>query len=323
MPVNKKVIERERILDSLLRTPNGISYEQLQKKLYKRHIDVSIRTIKEDIHRMMKYGSAKLKFFRKKGGHSVFVRYENIAVSPVTEDIKNKLRKKWDNPHFLLAASIVEHLGDSISVEQFNQAVDFNVNTELTGIEFFNELLNSIINRNCVTIDYKPFSKNPVSVTVSPYVLKEYNNRWFLICRTLGRSNYFTNALDRIRNVRPTPSATYEEPDYEYIRDCFNSVVGITDAFRRDKKIEKIRLKVTKALFNYIETKPIHPDQEVRPLKDGKHYHIDLNLKVNYELIHLLIGLGSGLKVIYPKSLQKSVADEISKISDLYNITRK
>lgn len=40
-----------------------------------------------------------------------------------------------------------------------------------------------IVNKRVIDIEYHPFGKEACTIRVSPYYLKQYNNRWFLIAK--------------------------------------------------------------------------------------------------------------------------------------------
>lgn len=69
-------------------------------------------------------------------------------------------------------------------------------------------------------------------------------------------------AIDRIVGFEPMHQVEYiENKDIDFV-EYFDDVIGVT--VPNDKSIEKIRLKIDKARYSYIESKPIHPTQTVK-----------------------------------------------------------
>ncbi len=95
----------------------------------------------------------------------------------------------------------------------------------------------------------------------------------------------------------------------------FENVVGMTLSQAPVRDV-KIRADYTQA--KYLRALPLHPSQS-EMIGDG--YSIfSYRLKLNYELVHEILGFGSGVKVIEPKELQIMVAEELSKTLAQYNL---
>ena len=93
---------------------------------------------------------------------------------------------------------------------------------------------------------------------VHPYLLKEYNKRWFLFVGTeYGAVLNF--AIDRIDGFKPMPHIKYIEPDDD-LESRFDDIVGVS--IYKDSVVETILLWVAKGQYPYIKTKPIHGSQK-------------------------------------------------------------
>ena len=327
MPVDKKVFSRLKLLDNLLRRPEGISYRQMQEILASEGHTVSIRTIQKDIETLKKdYGAA---FREGRSGHQILVRYQDVTNSTLASDAsatrikeaREKLEKELFFPHLLFAASMLEHLAEGNPVQQFIDAVDFDYNGDLTGIEFFPDLLRAIINRTCVSFTYKPFNAESFSVTVSPILLKNYNQRWYLICMSTVDGRYYIDALDRIQGeIVFADEIPFKEPDYNYVRDCLSYTYGVGNAFNDAVPIEPIVLKVSSEYYPYLKTKPF-PEQEAYE-EDGQ-YIVSFKLKINKELKNRILALGSDAEVLAPKTLRDDISLIVNKMNRYYAVTTK
>ena len=78
-------------------------------------------------------------------------------------------------------------------------------------------------------------------------------------------------------------------------------------------------LRVSNNRFNYIKTKPLHLSQRIVLEEDG-FTRIKINVKINKELISLLLSFGPDVEVLSPASLRKEMENKISAMSDRYNI---
>ena len=130
----------------------------------------------------------------------------------------------------------------------------------------------------------------------------------FLKVLTLGHY-----ALDRIER--------FEEIDMPYVEsevdfsEYFDDVIGVTVP-ERYEPVDVI-LRVSNNRFNYIKTKPLHLSQRVIG-EDSNHTRISINVKINKELIALILSFGPDVEVIAPENLRKEVAQRISAMNNNY-----
>lgn len=202
--------------------------------------------------------------------------------------------------------------------ESTNSVVSFQRNQYLKGMqEWYKLLFDFIVNRQTVELKYHPFGKDVMTVTVSPYHLKQYNSRWFLIAKRKdfdGLSNY---AIDRIEQVESSNSPFEPLPDGFSFEDYFSDVVGVSVV--DGAPVEEVVLYVAPKRFFYIDSKPLHESQRTNrhPLDDGR-YEVKIYVQDNYELRSLLRSFGSEIEVVSPQSLRKKMIDEVSALNKLY-----
>ena len=157
---------------------------------------------------------------------------------------------------------------------------------------------------------------------LSSVLLKQYNRRWFLICHRHHQDTaypYLVLSLDRIEgSIMADSKAHYEKPDYDYIQESISMTIGVSHLFNDKNRPRNIKLKVSSSQYNYLRTKPIHPDQEWTGPDDDGNYLLKVKLRINYELIHLLLSYGDGLEVKSPTILRKVIAEETQSILTLY-----
>ena len=64
--------------------------------------------------------------------------------------------------------------------------------------DLFSGLLQAIIKKRVLRIEYAPFGKDSYSERIYPYHLKQFNDRWYLIAQAVGYDTLGHYALDRI-----------------------------------------------------------------------------------------------------------------------------
>lgn len=329
MPVDKKTSARHLLLDKLFRTSDGLSYVQIKKELADKGISVTVRTIQQDISSFENdYGATFEKGRRK--GHSVLIRYRDITKSVLDRSrvtdwiiqMSEKIQKDNDlYPHYVLASSIIQHLVDGNSIEAFYDSVDFGSNKDLTNIELFGDILKAIINKQCISFFYKPYNRETRFVTVSPYKLKQFNQRWYLICKTIGYDRYFLDALDRIEGGISISDTKYEEFDNRRLGGIFDTI-GTTSALDDNCMPEDVVLKVSKKRYPFIESKPIHSSQTCIETNEDS-YTITLHVKINPELESTILYFGDDVEVLMPLPFRYRIQNIINNLATKYNLTTK
>lgn len=335
MAQNKNALLRYRTIDRCLRNTgrrwtlqdlvdacSGALYEYEGKQDL-----VSTRTVQLDIQMMRsdRLGyEAPIEVYKKK-----YYRYANpdysISNRPLSQhdiDVLNRtidiLRQFDEFDRFHDMADVVSRLQDKVATASNRRPiVDFERNPNLKGLEHLNALYDIIASRQTVYINYRSFnSRKPVPYILSPYLLKEYRNRWFIFGSRVGDMKLFNLALDRIVDFHVCPDIPYKE-NQDFGEDFFDDVVGVTKHERLKK--EKIMIWADNSQANYILTKPIHASQRLieKDKIDGS-MTFELDVVVNCELITQLIGFGAGIKILSPQSLADRIDDIFRKGAELY-----
>lgn len=209
----------------------------------------------------------------------------------------------------------LEDLAERLNIKEQPEIISMSKNIEENST-MLAELYRAISSMAVINLYYHTFDdNNEKSVELSPYLLKEYNNRWYLIASPFDSDRILSFALDRINRIEYTSGHKYKMPSEDFI-ERYEDVVGIT--FYEDRPIERILFWVSDYSKNYVRTKPIHGSQrnlssaeqqklheEYPQLQNGNFYTIDCI--ENYELIRELSSFGAELIVLYPLHISKRV----------------
>jgi predicted DNA-binding transcriptional regulator YafY len=166
-------------------------------------------------------------------------------------------------------------------------------------------LYESIVNKKVLKILYKSFTARESTVfTVHPQLLKEYNNRWFLIC--LQKGSMYNLALDRMEKIETDEKAEYIDKELDG-DEYFKDIVGVTVS--ETMKPKNVVFFVDSSNAPYVKTKPFHKSQEiVSETEEGTVFKICV--QINYELERLLLGFGDSLIVHKPRKLRLKMEDK-------------
>lgn len=274
---------------------------------------VSKRTTQLDIQLMRseKLGyNAPIEVYDKK-----FYRYADDEYSitdiPLTEtDINvltetvSMLKQFKDFSLFSDVSDILQRLEDKIYAEKSHSrpVIYLDKNENLKGLHFLDELYQAIIKKVVIKLTYKSFKSSEEQVFYfHPFILKEFNNRWFLVGKKKASHPITNLALDRIVAIDFDFNIPFIDEDFD-AEQFYKDVVGVT--VNQGLRAQKILLWIDKDNAPYVITKPFHHSQKV-VAEDEDGLVISLKLKINYEFERLILGFGECIKVLEPESLQK------------------
>lgn len=228
---------------------------------------------------------------------------------------------------------LIDNLGVKLGVVATeHRAISLSENPFTFNPEHFSRLFTSIIQKRTVQVDYQPFGKDKRSYTLSPYLLKEYNRRWFLIAAD-EQERLLTLSLDRIKSV-DYASKKYKPSKYDW-EEYFEDIVGVTrlrNAEGQEVKAVEILFWVSEQTLPYVLAKEVHSSmrrlasreeelrQEYPTLEGGAFFMI--KCIPNYELYRELASFGEDLVVLFPKEIQDEVYTRLNRMVDRYKHVR-
>jgi predicted DNA-binding transcriptional regulator YafY len=267
-----------------------------------------------------------------KDGRSVYRRYSDLNFSinnqPINEyeasqlkEVLITLNRFKGMPQFEWVNDLSTRLESSFGLLTSDKPViDFENNPYVSGLEYISDLYRAIIYRTPLEIISKSFRKNNIEeYKLHPYYLKQYNNRWFVFGYNVSEAKIFKKALDRIESIKELKTEFINsEINFE---EYFEDAIGVT--LKDDQKPQKVKIRVSKDLWPYIKTKPIHESQSsgnkenLNTLENG-YIDITLNVVLNYELESKILERGEGFEVLEPIELRNSLAKRISFLAEKY-----
>jgi predicted DNA-binding transcriptional regulator YafY len=189
--------------------------------------------------------------------------------------------------------------------EDKRSAIQFESNPLLKGLEFLNPLYQAVIHQTPMLIEYQSFkARKPISNLYHPYLLKEYRNRWFLICKPKKGTALLTLALDRMHSIQVQVQEKFMAYKGVDFTSYFDDLIGVTKTEK--DRAHKVILHVDAKNLPYVLTKPLHPSQVLLKKEDDGGI-IRLDVILNFELEREILGFGEAMKVMAPKMLQARI----------------
>ena len=345
MPVNKDALKRYRIIDRLLSNPNrDFTTEQILKYVNQECPNVSKRMIQKDIKALEEEFGKQM--VRNAGGRGT-VRYadqsEPLFYQQLTEDEEEVLRE------VLRSIGQFEGLDNFTWLDLLRKKLEMKENgSELPYISFskneglcmpptlLGRLFNAIARKQVIKLTYTPFGKAPRQFSVHPYQLKQFNDRWFLLCCPLGSEQFPFNPefimnlpLDRI-----SEQFTYLDEE-EYIptpvdlKARFDEIIGVT--LIMENEIEDIYFAVKAEQLDYIRTKWLHTTQIELDEESQEEYRakypslrdcvfFSIECRENNELYNRFASYSDSLVLVEPEYMRNRLQKKLASAAANYDM---
>lgn len=355
MPANKNAETRYKILDQLLANRyHHYSTGDLLELVNEELVEMSMKPIKR---RSIEYDlnylengpfQADIEHYQidevsrnnpdktvKKNCHRYRDRSFSIYQQKMSDDEKHilgeamKLLGQFDG---LPNLDGLEKLRAGLEIKSDRQIISFTKNP-IEDRNILGKLFTAISHKTVVELHYHRFDTPDIerTVIVHPYLLKEYNRRWYLIAAAEGDEKLLNFALDRIDKVVSLPTHHYMEYEGD-LNERFEDIIGVT--LNEGRPVQKILFWVSDRSKDYVMTKPLHESQRhyrgetedalrlQYPMLDGGAF-FSIDCIENYELIRELCSFGEDLIVLTPADIQDAVINRVSKMYEKYCNVRK
>lgn len=330
MPINKNAFLRYRIIDGCLTntlTPylsKARIIEKIQESLGEK---ISSSQFDKDIAAMRLEFGAPIVYHRIEKGYYYSDRTFSLNTFPLTPEEITALD---------FSTSVLKILKHSGLFNQFEGAIDKVISgyrvgrilgksdgeiiqveapLEDAGARWIEVLYKAIIEKQTLKINYQPFGKEVKAHIYSPYLLKEYRNRWYLAGYSVRAKNAIVLALDRIRSVEPASEVYFNDPGFNG-KEYFKYSFGVTHRYTDSP--EKVLLSFTPQQAKYVLSQPLHHSQKLI-LENPEEVQVEMEVYVTQDLVMTILSYGDGVRVLQPQSLVDSMKETIDKMKALYD----
>lgn len=183
--------------------------------------------------------------------------------------------------------------------------IHFEKNQLLKGLHLLPDLYRYVQEKARLQIQYQPFDQPASTFEFHPYLLKAYNNRWFVIGFQETQKKLWNLSLDRIQRVHPVVG-TFRPNIYFDPASYFDKIIGVT--LPEDDELTEIELEADNTLVPYLITKPLHNSQ-VLVSQNHKTSLLTLQIIPNYEFYAIVSSHLPRLIVIKPLSVRRKMED--------------
>lgn len=328
MPLNKSAYIRYRVIDQCLTNSMHAwpTKEYILEKVEEVVGPVSLSSLEKDFGKMRELFNAPIQYNRAHNGYHYTEVGFSIKEFPLTEEEIEALdfstavlQVLKQTPIFKRFEGAVEKVISGYRAGKLLGKEDADIiqvesPVSDSGSQFIDPIYQAILHNQPLLIRYQSFVTEASEHQFSPYLLKEYRNRWYVVGFSEQKSNTIVLALDRIIEIKNSKSKWQTDAKF-HPQEYFKYSFGITQM--HDAKPELVELSLSPLQAKYVLSQPLHASQKVISTTDTE-VHITLQVYLTPELTMTILGLGSGVKVLKPKKLVDQISGEIGEMKKLY-----
>lgn len=298
---NKNMIRRDYILIRRLIKNDYPSKETLLQYLKNHDIEINSRTLDRDINSIRYNLDVNIEYDRNKNGYYID-KQENDDFDKVLFFIG--LAENAD--------IIVSSLKDK---QELLKYLSMSPATTFKGVETIAVLLQAA--KNCLIIQFNHFNystQEHSEYTAEPYLLKEFEGRWYLFAFVKVKNAFRTFGLDRISDLIVTDEKFQRTPELAATSERFNDVYGLVYMpEQQNPSIETVQF-ICKAdfLISHLSALPLHHSQKI----DDK--TVSIQVIINPELENKLLSYGEHVEVLSPDSLRLRIYERLTETIQQY-----
>ncbi len=319
MGISKSAYSRYRVIDKMLRNiyKPYPSLTDLQEGC-ENSLDISpsLNTLEKDIKNMKQSDvlDAPIVYCRKHLGYYYSNPNYSINSIPLTD---------YDISSIKEALDLIKNLGGGNRInDRFSYAIqkilatykeefpesDTKRKIILTdyvegakGYENFNTLFNACKNQYPISFSHYSYNNREFkAIIVHPILLKEFENRWYLVAYSESHQSIRTFGLDRIYEPLYL-KRRYIASDVKEVESYCNDIYGVYPIENQPK--QRITFLTSIKITNYFEAYPIHFSQKPEKNESGSSF-FTIDVVPSIELIRLFRSYGRNLEVINPEWLR-------------------
>lgn len=337
---------RWRVLDQLLSEGLPRTKEEIIQELERHRMFVSNDTFRKDIDQfriaLENAGMGEM-LLREKGGtvkedgspdlRKKTYRYKTKGFKAIgylnygmTNGEYNKLKKAIEKLRGLMEEDVFDEVEFALlsrieaDYKKGVNRVEYEDNKWLKGREFRPLIYQAIRDKLELRIEYETFKGKKESFVFHPYLLKQYNDRWYAFGTKEGVNNpYWVVPLDRITN-RPTSAGKYPETCPSSYLEYFDNIVGISKTKRAAVQHIVIRIDDIEA-WGRITTKPLPTQKVIDPFDMDRGFgRLSLDLIPNEELYSKIRSWGEHVVVEAPRGIKQKMIQTLKATLELYTL---
>ncbi len=210
---------------------------------------------------------------------------------------------------FIEIATIAEIFNESLKDnKKILEYVSFDDSKSFQGIENLKKILLAISqerNLHFKHLNYKLDSIN--GYEIAPLLLKEYENRWYVLGVIDGKDEVWSFGIDRISDLSISETFQIDKEFYKKNLLKYKDIIGVSFEPKDPKEKVKIELLIDELHVKYLRSLPLHHSQKIDPINKNGKQKVTYFLIPNYEFKTQILKMGDYAELISPVGLRDEI----------------
>ncbi|MCB9032649.1 MAG: WYL domain-containing protein [Chitinophagales bacterium] len=263
------------------------SLKEIKDFLLKQDFPVSLRTLQRDVEQIKYHLNINLEYDSAANGY--FIDDNGFA-----KNVLDLLQQKG------FYADLMEFIQEN---PKHKESILLDNDMQQKGFEHIKDILLAIKQHRKIKFSYKKFNQDKIKeYTISPYEIKEFENRWYITGTYKDDTTLYKFGLERIQSIEVT-TKTFQPNKQVIPKEHFAKMIGINDL---EKEREIIQLSFSPLLAKYVETLPLHWTQK-EIAKENNWVTYEYFVIPNFELEQKILSFGKEVKVLKPTRLKNRI----------------
>ena len=182
------------------------------------------------------------------------------------------------------------------------------------GKQYLQPIINAMKQDHKLQMTYHKFGQQEsYTITIEPYAIKVFKQRWYLLAKNPKREEPTVYALDRVKQLMETEETFQFPEDFNteaFFRDCY----GVMNT---DDKAQRIVIRANAPYMNYVRTLPLHHSQKEIKTTD-QYADFEFYLKPTFDFRQELLAQGHDVEVLLPAQLREEMKEMLEKMLSRY-----
>ena len=182
------------------------------------------------------------------------------------------------------------------------------------GKQYLQPIINAMKQDHKLQMTYHKFGQqDSYTITIEPYAIKVFKQRWYLVAKSPKRDTPSIYALDRVEYLEETEETFQFPEDFDteaFFRDCY----GVLST---DDKAQRIVIRAYAPYMNYVRTLPLHHSQ--KEIKSTAQYaDFEYHLKPTFDFRQELLAQGHDVEILHPAPFREEMKAMLEKMLSRY-----
>ena len=182
------------------------------------------------------------------------------------------------------------------------------------GKQYLQPIINAMKQDHKLQMTYHKFGQqDSYTITIEPYAIKVFKQRWYLLAKSPKRDTPSIYALDRVEYLEETEETFQFPEDFDteaFFRDCY----GVLST---DDKAQRIVIRTYPPYMNYVRTLPLHHSQ--KEIKTTSQYaDFEFYLKPTFDFRQELLAQAHDVEVLRPAKFREEMKEMLEKMLGRY-----